>query len=578
MRLKHGLDRLRFITQAGALLVGALVLVGLAWLAFDAARADGLVIRPFSVPPALAQRGVTGEAVAAEIADHMGEMAQTARSSEAQRRVAAARSEISIEIPETGISVSQLEQWLTEKLGHQRRVTGELMSAPDGTLVLNARDDDTPLAEQRGGEADLSGLLQKTAEDLYSREQPASYQAYLNRAGRFEDLRKWLTARTTSTDRQVRALAYMGLASANLTSDLMESRGLQEKAIATDPKASPRGLFNLAGSEFSLGHTERGMQLIAQDIAQLSDSANFPTLAPDVRKQFLRDDRAMNAARRGNNLAVLAMHREAAVNAQLGFAIGQSFDLNISQDLAALHDVAGARRALAAFDPENTQQKDRTWGTVITIDSQAEDWSGAWAAWQESIKPWQTRTDKGAYNYPPRANGAFILIKLGRLDEAQALLDQTPLDCVPCVTTRGQLATARGQTAIADHWFSEATRIGPSLPVTWYNHGYALLERKDYVGAIPQFREASRRGPKWADPLEAWGEALLAQGQTHAAIDKFKAAEKLAPRWGRDYLYWGEALAKQGKTDQARAQFAAAAGMDLTPTERAELARARGHG
>jgi hypothetical protein len=38
------------------------------------------------------------------------------------------------------------------------------------------------------------------------------------------------------------------------------------------------------------------------------------------------------------------------------------------------------------------------------------------------------------------------------------------------------------------------------------------------------------------------------------------------------HLKWGEALARQGRADEAKAQFAAAARLDLTAAERAELA------
>ena len=56
------------------------------------------------------------------------------------------------------------------------------------------------------------------------------------------------------------------------------------------------------------------------------------------------------------------------------------------------------------------------------------------------------------------------------------------------------------------------------------------------------------------------------------AVRKFETAVTLAPRWGRLHLKWGEALARLGKMNEARAKWTAAAGMDLTPSERAELA------
>jgi Tfp pilus assembly protein PilF len=86
----------------------------------------------------------------------------------------------------------------------------------------------------------------------------------------------------------------------------------------------------------------------------------------------------------------------------------------------------------------------------------------------------------------------------------------------------------------------------------------------------------STSGPG-ADPLEYWGEALMAKNQSHLALAKFAEAEKYAPNWGRLHLKWGEALAYSGKPAEAKAQFARAAMLDLTPSEKSELARVPPH-
>ena len=92
--------------------------------------------------------------------------------------------------------------------------------------------------------------------------------------------------------------------------------------------------------------------------------------------------------------------------------------------------------------------------------------------------------------------------------------------------------------------------------------------------AIAAYRQVGRRHRTglFADNHEGWGEILLARGDAAGAIAKFQEAQKTAPRWARLHLKWGEALVKLGKRDEARAQFKAAATMDLTADERAELA------
>jgi tetratricopeptide (TPR) repeat protein len=83
---------------------------------------------------------------------------------------------------------------------------------------------------------------------------------------------------------------------------------------------------------------------------------------------------------------------------------------------------------------------------------------------------------------------------------------------------------------------------------------------------------ANQIGPHFADPLKGWGEALMAKSQSHLALAKFAEAEKYAPNWGRLHLR-GEAFAYAGKADDAKKQFARAGALDLTPSEKPELAR-----
>jgi Tfp pilus assembly protein PilF len=65
----------------------------------------------------------------------------------------------------------------------------------------------------------------------------------------------------------------------------------------------------------------------------------------------------------------------------------------------------------------------------------------------------------------------------------------------------------------------------------------------------------------------------MARNQSHLALAKFEEAEKYAPNWGRLHLKWGEALYYAGKRDDAQKQFARAAQLDLTPSEKSELAK-----
>ena len=178
------------------------------------------------------------------------------------------------------------------------------------------------------------------------------------------------------------------------------------------------------------------------------------------------------------------------------------------------------------------------------------------------------------FNRRPAALIAYARAANGDIAGGEAQIAPTALDCYQCVLMRGGIAALKGDDATAAHWYAQTLKLGPSQPFAETDWGRMLLVRGQIAAAIAKFTTANKKGPNFADPLEGWGEALLKQGDAKSAALKFKAADKFAPKWGRNHLMWGQALTKQGKSAEARAQLAAAAGMDLTADEKAELARA----
>jgi tetratricopeptide (TPR) repeat protein len=167
---------------------------------------------------------------------------------------------------------------------------------------------------------------------------------------------------------------------------------------------------------------------------------------------------------------------------------------------------------------------------------------------------------------------ALAKARTGDMAAAEGLIAPTPADCYDCVRIRGMIASEAKQWGRADGWFAKAVQDAPSIPFAYEDWGRSLLERGQADAAVEKFKRSSEKGPHFADALEGWGEALMAKNQSHLALVKFAEAEKYAPNWGRLHLKWGEALAYAGKKDEARAQFTRAAQLDLTPSEKSELA------
>ena len=126
---------------------------------------------------------------------------------------------------------------------------------------------------------------------------------------------------------------------------------------------------------------------------------------------------------------------------------------------------------------------------------------------------------------------ARALIKLGRLDEAAALIAQTPLDCYTCVRGRGLVEEARGNAPAAQRWYAEAARQAPRLAPAFADWGRLLANARRYEGAEVKLARSVQLAPNWADPLKTWGDMLAAEGKRSEALAKYDAALKLAPAW-----------------------------------------------
>ena len=570
-RLKYFGERLKVGLQLLTIAAGLAIATGVATLVWSAASADNLVIEAFSVPPAMAARGITGEALARQLNDDLAAISEVAQSPEQQRGLSGDwGASLSVEIPSTGISLSQLDQWLREKLGHQSRVSGEVTVSPEGGLTLAARSGSHGLPPLKGVESDMAALIQRTAEAVYAREQPRSYGLYLVRQRRSEEARAWYLGRTTQPAARDRALSYYGLAwGAQGAEGDLAFLPLVRKSIAADPTLSP-AVRDLADFEGILGHLESSYQLLrrAGDLA-----ARDTTYVAEWRREQTRVYRSQVAALMGD-------WREVRVQARAHFGrhlLGNGDTGNagpsaaMARASAAMHDIRQAQADLAAYDAATPDDLEKYRRASVLVRLGAEDWTGAITAADELLADDGRLPDKGRERVEGPTLKARALAHLGRIAEAQSLIASTKLDCQPCVSARGEIAALAGDARGADHWFSEAVRMALSLPMANTDWGRVLLDRGEPDKAIARFEAANRQGAHFADPLSYWGEALLTQGKAGAAVAKFAEADKYAPRWGRNHILWGEALAKQGKNAEARAQYTAAAGMDLTGAERAGL-------
>jgi len=574
--------RLGVLLRLATAVVGIAVAAGFSYMVWDAAHSGGLIIEPFAVPSDMAAKGLSGQVVASQMLDKLTVMQDANYSSRPQQSYEHNWGDnIKVEILETGVSIGELQQFLKGWLGHDTHITGEVWRTQTG-IAVTAREGTEAGATFTGPESDLDGLMQKAAEHIYSVTQPFRYANYLDRNLGAADIADRATRAAAiyrkliaGPNVQEQAWAWYGLGFIEffVKHDAPTAIPYLLKSNAANPDFTMANFF-LGNLERNSGRHEKSLSFFLQ-AKRLLDRSTVPDI--DTRQLPLR-----RLATDGAIAAEKGDYGEALRNAETGGAAPEFFEnaglrrdgylVNALCYHALLHDNEGMRAYLLDLGISSTQKR-YGYVTAANVGRCLEDWP----AIQKIVKSApETILQQGNQNGPRYlATVALAHAYSGDLKSAEALIAQSPTDCDDCAIARGWIADMQHQYGRADYWFDRVEKQQPSIPMADAEWGKVLLGRGDYDGAIAKFTLANQKGPKFADPLEGWGEALMAKNQSHLALAKFTEADKYAPDWGRLHLKWGEALVYAGNKDEAKKEFAKAATLDLSASDKSELAKVK---
>jgi len=535
---KRFADRIRYGALLGAALLGlGAVAVG-GVMVWEAVHANGVVVEAFSVPPDLAARGFTGQVLATELQDQLNAMQEDTVSGVEQRRAEHdGASNIKVELPETGISLGELNQSLRQWLGSETQVSGEVYRTGDpsgsGGVALTVRVGDAAGQRWTGTEAGIDTLLQAAAEKVYGSVAPFRFTDWLSQKGRDADAMAMLTKLASQGSAAQMSEADVNLAGLGIGMRLpiAERLGYAQRAVSLDPQSAD-ARFYLGSFEGLLGHA----------MASLTDLIEARRLRMDSNRSAAGRDVRSNQIQFGIDVR-LANYQQARQTADSDEARAQDDPDNWSRLHAIastdihLHDLAASRAFLRNdYTPDSNisatanARREASYRSVAeTFDEETGDWAGALANTLKAEGVGKPDPQYDLTQYAPTK--ALALAKLGRQSEAEALIGTTPADCYECLWMRGRIAAETKDWPTADHWFAEAVRQAPMVPFAYYYWGLAREARGDLAGAITEFRMANQTGPHWADPLKALGDVLAKQGQWRAALAQYDAARKYAPAW-----------------------------------------------
>jgi len=533
---KRYADRIRnTLSTLVALIVLGLVLA-ISRMTIEAINDHSIVVEGFSVPPDLAARGASSQALAENLVSRLAAIRSTvnrnslARTEEIRADQAGS---VKIEIPQTGVSLDELEQFVHRWLGHQTFVNGEVRNEAAGDISIGLLVAGAEPIEVRGPSADLNRLIQETAERAFSSFDPSNYIIYLLISGREPEALDAAEHYVRSADvqksgsPQQRASAYSLWG--GVDPDLRRALSRTLIAIDLDPRIMV-GPLEAARISAQLGHDQAANEYyhkvlntkIQDQLPQMRAAYAYVIGEAHIAiDRATGDFAALDADYRGQPSATSQRYAQRARVA------------------AALHEESLSReqleRSLAAGATDD-DARDTRW----YVSSAAGDWSQALVDAKALVE--EGTAKKAAMSAPDWAGERALqtvyrprlaYAELMNRDEASAaaLMTQSASDCYLCVRIRALIAASAGDPASADRWFAEAVHQAPDLPMAYLEWGQTLLVRGDLDGATKQLALAHEKGPHFADPLKALGDVLVKQGRPTEALSKYDEALKYAPNW-----------------------------------------------
>jgi tetratricopeptide (TPR) repeat protein len=532
--------RLRVGFQVFVAVFAILIGIGAAIVIYDAVHSRSVVIDPFEIAPNIAPQVPSGKIVAAGLLDVLTRIQAASRANIEHRNLSNAwTNEISIDVPETGISIGQLERMLKTRFGHDQHIEGDLVKNPTG-LALTVRATGILPKTFTGEAGALDKLLTQAGEYVFSQSQPGLWTAYLASNDRDDEAIHF--AQTAYATANPSERPYLLNAWANSLLDkggeeaMREALTLYREAVRLKPDYWV-GYSNIAFTLGGLGDEEGTVRVGKQ---MMKAAGGRPGRASEFMYAYYDQAVWDLPAERAEFIVDMESH------GGVGTLSGGIEYLAVAQYEVQLHDVEAAtlRLKTALVDEKNLLDVAQVVLNRALLAEEVGNLQAAAKEWDAFAVAFANPTITTA-NPQSICYAALTYETTGQSAKADAALNAVgKLTFVDCYRFKGDLLDLRGDWAGAQAWYAKAVKLGPSIPSGYYSWAVALAKHGNLDAAAAKLKDANQKGPHWADPLKAWGDVLAKQGNTKEALVKYDEALKYAPNW-KHLKEAREAAAKQ---------------------------------
>jgi tetratricopeptide (TPR) repeat protein len=517
-------QRIRVAMQILTALVVAVIVLGLGVMIHDAFTSRTVVVELFDAPPALAARGVSGKVVAAGVLDALQQLQDATRGkTKGLATQSAWSSELKIEVPETGISIGEIDRLLHQRFGHDLHIEGELVQTESGGLALTVRGDDVAAKRFDGPAGDLDKLTASAAEYVYGRSQPLRFTRYLLSSRRYADAIAFIPVafeRATDNDQRVGFAGEWGTAlmALNEPAQAVEKFRLAMTLRPNDWEAWALLTYVVQFVEGEEAGWREGTAMLAA-VAR-SPKSTGPELALLINPAELTWDLPLMLA---------AALQDASYNNGAGASVLIAGPL-VANIYSQMHNPVEAARYIAASDPSDATTKAEALLLTSYAALERDDAVAAIPPLETYWQAWQADTALQADHADTPCFLGLAYGMAGRLADAEAVFKRMGA-WSRCFAFHGDVLERAGDLAGAEQVWAEGLKIGPDLPLVYLHRGLSELKRGDLKAAETDLSTAHAKAPHFADPLKAWGDVLVREGRSKDALAKYDEALKYAPDW-----------------------------------------------
>ena len=527
LKLRRWSERMRVGLQLFFVLLGTVIGLGILMMLYDAFTSKNVVVDAFESPPVLASRGLNGTVVATQVLDGLQKLQDATRGpSRGLATKSAWSSDIKVELPETGISIGEVDRLLHERFGHDVHVAGDLVQTPNGALALTVRGDGIPAKTFEGPLEGLEALTTQAAEYLYGRSQPWLYAVYLANHSREQDALAFLPgAFARATDDQRGDLANVWGNAFNGSNQPKEAIIKYRLSMSYSKPYSPvwwKAWNNLI-SVLTTGAGEEAAW--RESTRYLKAAENAPAEErPETRLLLNPAGTVWDLPLAMKALQADAQHNQGAGAATLpdGPAIADTYEM--------MHDPLQTDRALAASDPDDSSTKIEAELIQVYRALGSNQPALAIPPAEAFYKAWLADPSFQNNNIDTPCYLALAYGLSGRLADAEAVFSKTG-PWARCFAFHGDVLAHSGDVEGAMRTWGAGLRIAPDLMPIYLHRGLFELSRGNLRAAQADLATAHAKSPHYADPLKGWGDVLARAGHWRAALAKYEEALQYAPAW-----------------------------------------------